>query len=136
MLVFVIPPARDDLAEPAYDSAPVGPEGGDPRHASNADDLRCNYFAITRVHQFVCPIELVAPDPETELVVEAVCGEHVPVGIEFPWMGLTQKLQLVVEVCLLSFRPDDFQPGPLLPTSQSERAHPQAAAQYARYELR
>lgn len=136
MLVFVISPTRDDLAEPAHDSAPVGPEGGDPRHASDADDLRCNYFAITRVHQFVCPIELVAPNPETELVVEAVRGKHVPVGIEFPWMGLTQKLQLMVEVRLLGLRSDDFQPGSLLPTSQSERAHPQAAAQYARYELR
>ena len=76
-LVLIIFPARQDLAEPAHDSAPVGPEGRDAWHASDADDLRCDDLLVPGVHQLIGPVQLIASDPETELVVEAVRGEHV-----------------------------------------------------------
>ena len=129
-------PARHDLAKSAHDSAPIRPEGGDPRHASDADDLWRDDLLVSWVHQLVRPVQLVAPDPEAKLVVEAIRRKHVPVGVEFPWVRISQELELMIEIRLLGLRPDDFQPGPLLPAFQPERAHSQAAAQYARYELR
>ena len=98
--------------------------------------MRGDDLLVSRVHQLVRPVELITANPEAELVVEAIRGEHVPVRVELSEVGLSQELDLVIEVRLLGFRPDDFQPGSLLLPSQAECAHPQAVAQYARYELR
>ena len=76
-LVFIILPTRQDLAEPSHDSASVGPEGRDTWHPSNTDDLRCDDLPVPGVHELISPVQLIASNPETELVVEAVCGEHV-----------------------------------------------------------
>lgn len=98
--------------------------------------MRSDYLLVSRVHQLIGPVELIAPNPEAELVVEAIRGEHVPMRVELSEVGFSQELDLVIEVRLFGLRPDNFQPGSLLLSSQAERAHPQAVAQYARYELR
>lgn len=98
--------------------------------------MRGDDLLVSRVHQLISPVQLIAPNPEAKLVVEAIRGKHVPVRVELPEVSFSQELDLVIEVRLLGLRPDDFQPGSLLLTSQAECAHPQAVAQYARYELR
>ena len=136
VFVFLVTPSRQNLAQSAHDSAPIGPKGSNTWDTDNADDLRRDYLLVSRVHQLIGPVELIAPNPEAELVVKTIRGKHVPMRVEFPKVGLSQELDLVVEVRLFGLRPDDFQPGPLLLPPQAERAYPQAVAQYARYELR
>ena len=76
-----------NLAEPADDPAPIRPKSCDALHPGNADDLRSDDLLISGVHQLVRPVELVAPRPEAELVVEAVRGKHVPVSVELSRMS-------------------------------------------------
>ena len=76
-LILVVFPARQDLAESAHNPAPVRPEGRDAWYPGNADDLWCDDLLVPGVHELIGPVQLIAPNPETELVVEAICGEHV-----------------------------------------------------------
>lgn len=84
MFIFIVAPSRQDLAQPADDSASVRPQSSDAWHADNAEDLRRDDLFISRVHQLIRPVELIAADSETELVVETICWKHVPVRVKLP----------------------------------------------------
>ncbi len=47
-------------------------------HPNNADDLGGDDLLVSGVHQFIRPVELITSDPESILVVEAICRQHVP----------------------------------------------------------
>lgn len=78
VFIFSVRPSSNDFSDSPHHSSSVRPKSCHAMHSNNADDLGGDDLLVSGVHQFIRPVELITSDPESILVVEAICRQHVP----------------------------------------------------------
>lgn len=117
-----------------FHRAVVAPQRSYALHAGDGEDLGSDHPFISRVHQFVDPVEAFTVAAQTLVVVEAIGLQRVDDQIQRPVMQFVQLPALVQQEGQVGLPPLDLQPGAPPPPEQLDPSRSQAVAQCERYE--